>query len=261
MTIFVGTCGWSYKEWVGPFYPQGIRPSIGYYSKFFNAIEIDSTYYAIPTASAFSSTLKRMPEALRVSVKIPSIITHSRNNGNDADSSEFMQNIVKPLRQLHCESPLLFTIPPWIGMEDLDRYMENISSQLDHTAWIFAEIRHFPMSDMLKASSILQKNGINMCYTDNALNELSIFSLNQRDAYIRLHGRNPEFTKHGAGMEKFLYRYQGKTLDSLIQAVKGASQRFQNIYLFFNNHPQGNAAQNGMYVSEALGASRQSTLL
>ncbi len=260
MTIFVGTCGWSYKEWVGPFYPQGIRPSIGYYSNFFNAVEIDSTYYAIPTVSAFESMLKKMSGRLRVSVKIPSIITHNRNNGNDADSSEFMENIVKQLRKLHSESPLLFTVPPWIGIEDLDRYMEYILSQLDHTSWIFAEIRHFPLSDMMKASSILEKNGINMCYTDNALNKLSIFSLNQRDAYIRLHGRNPEFGKPGTGMEKFLYRYERETLNSLIETVKGEIHKFQNIYLFFNNHPQGNAAQNGMYVSEVMGASRQSTL-
>lgn len=260
MTIFVGTCGWSYKEWVGPFYPQGIRPSIGYYSNFFNAVEIDSTYYAIPTASAFASTMKRMDGRLRVSVKVPSIITHNRNRGKDTDSSEFIENIVKPLRNLHGESPLLFTVPPWIGMEDLNTYSAYISSQLEHVPWIFAEIRHFSLSDMANASVILERNGINMCYTDNALNQLNLFSLNQRDAYIRLHGRNPTFGTQNTGMDKFLYRYEKETLDTFVRTMEDESDRFENIYMFFNNHPRGNAAQNGMYVSEVLGIPRQRSL-
>ncbi len=260
MNIFTGTCGWSYREWVGPFYPQGVRPSLNYYSMFFNAIEVDSTYYAIPTKDAFNSMMKKMQDRLRISVKIPSAISHNHGEGRDADSEEFMENVVKPLRMKQREAPLLFTVPPWVSMDQLDSYTEELFSQLDGLEFIFGEIRHLSVKEIQKASAIFEKNRINLCFTDNVMNELNIFSLNQKDAYIRLHGRNVNFGKPGTGMEKFLYRYDNQTLDYFVKTIEENTQSFRNVFVFFNNHPQGNAAQNGMYVSKALGTSRQGSL-
>jgi uncharacterized protein YecE (DUF72 family) len=76
--VFVGTCGYSYRDWIGPFYPLGTKSNgmLPYYATRFPAVEIDATYYRIPGAATFASMDARTPPEFRFSVKLPSTLTH-----------------------------------------------------------------------------------------------------------------------------------------------------------------------------------------
>ena len=71
--IYVGTCGFSYKEWIGPFYPAKIKPAemLPYYAREFRAVEIDSSYYGVPSPRTTESMAGRTPADFRFSFKMP----------------------------------------------------------------------------------------------------------------------------------------------------------------------------------------------
>jgi len=76
--IHIGTQGWNYDDWVGPFYPRGTRAEdyLDLYVKAFDTVEIDSTFYAIPSIAAIRSWHKRAPEGFTYSLKLTQEITH-----------------------------------------------------------------------------------------------------------------------------------------------------------------------------------------
>lgn len=85
--IHIGTQGWNYADWVGPFYPRGTRSSDypGLYVRAFDTVEIDSTFYAIPSEAAISSWRARAPEGFTYSLKLTQEITHQNRLLDSAD--------------------------------------------------------------------------------------------------------------------------------------------------------------------------------
>ncbi|RJP42392.1 MAG: DUF72 domain-containing protein [Phycisphaerales bacterium] len=79
-TLKIGTSGWSYPDWVGPFYPAGARPIdfLSLYAERFDCVEVDSTYYAIPNSRTVQGWRDRTPEGFRFALKAPGAITHEK---------------------------------------------------------------------------------------------------------------------------------------------------------------------------------------
>ena len=80
MQYYVGCSGWSYTSWQGPFYPPTIDNSgwLRYYSHVFDYVEIDSSFYRIPTIFMVKNWYKRSPQNFRFTAKFPKIITHDK---------------------------------------------------------------------------------------------------------------------------------------------------------------------------------------
>lgn len=76
--VHIGTQGWNYDAWVGPFYPKGTRPAnfLRTYGRAFETVEIDSTFYAIPPAATVEGWAERVPEGFVFALKMPRAITH-----------------------------------------------------------------------------------------------------------------------------------------------------------------------------------------
>lgn len=76
--IHLGAQGWNYDDWVGPFYPRGTRSAdyLDVYARAFGTVEIDSTFYAIPSENSIASWRKRAPDGFTYSLKLPQEITH-----------------------------------------------------------------------------------------------------------------------------------------------------------------------------------------
>jgi uncharacterized protein YecE (DUF72 family) len=97
--IYVGTSGFSYDDWVGPFYPEGLAPYLwlSYYARHFKACELNFTYYRQPDRSTLKGLARRVPKGFLFTVKAYQGITHSRE-ATDADFREFLAGI-EPLAQ------------------------------------------------------------------------------------------------------------------------------------------------------------------
>jgi uncharacterized protein YecE (DUF72 family) len=78
--IRLGTQGWNYDAWIGPFYPEGTRPVdfLTVYSRAFDTVEVDSTFYAVPPSKTIRGWAERTPSGFVFSLKLPQEITHER---------------------------------------------------------------------------------------------------------------------------------------------------------------------------------------
>jgi uncharacterized protein YecE (DUF72 family) len=78
--IMVGTCGWSYQDWDGHFYPAGTRPAdyLPHYAERYPVVEVDSSFYRCPTPRMIESWRNKTPESFRFGLKVPSTITHEK---------------------------------------------------------------------------------------------------------------------------------------------------------------------------------------
>jgi uncharacterized protein YecE (DUF72 family) len=86
MPIRIGTQGWNYDAWVGPFYPAGTRADdyLRLYARAFGTVEVDSTFYAVPSAKTVRSWAARVPEGFTFALKLPREISHENRLRDDA---------------------------------------------------------------------------------------------------------------------------------------------------------------------------------
>ncbi len=118
-TIRVGTQGWNYDAWVGPFYPPGTRPAdfLTIYSRAFNTVEVDSTFYAIPASKTVRGWARRTPANFTFSLKLPQEITHERRLRNADDlAAEFFDRARELGPKL---GPILIQLGPDFGPAEL----------------------------------------------------------------------------------------------------------------------------------------------
>lgn len=97
--LHLGTTSWTNPDWEGLIYPPG-TPSQDYlehYAKAFGAVEIDSTWYRIPSAKAVEGWQRRVPEHFHFAVKVPRLITHERNLVDCQGEMEEFLGIMRPL--------------------------------------------------------------------------------------------------------------------------------------------------------------------
>ena len=76
----IGTSSWSSRDWVGPFYPQGMKPVefIAHYASVYDTVEIDATFYRMPTTANIEAWVRRTPPEFVFAVKTPRVITHEK---------------------------------------------------------------------------------------------------------------------------------------------------------------------------------------
>jgi len=76
--VLVGCQGWNYADWVGPFYPRGTRAAemLNLYARAFDTVEVDSTFYAVPSGSTVENWARRAPSGFTFSLKLPQEVTH-----------------------------------------------------------------------------------------------------------------------------------------------------------------------------------------
>src|SRR4051794_32009210 len=80
MGVYIGTSGWSYEHWQGILYPHGTKPwnRLGYYWQAFETVELNSSFYRLPTVAAFKNWRRRLPPGFLFSVKAPRHLTHTQ---------------------------------------------------------------------------------------------------------------------------------------------------------------------------------------
>jgi uncharacterized protein YecE (DUF72 family) len=110
--VRVGTSGYNYPEWKGSFYPADMKPAhmLPYYAERFSTVEINATFYRMPTATTVEGWAKAVPEAFTFVLKAPQRITHFARLKNVDDALRFFCDTARLLRARL--GPLLFQLPP-----------------------------------------------------------------------------------------------------------------------------------------------------
>ena len=112
MRVHVGTSGYNYPEWRGTFYPEKFpAPKMfGYYSERFHTVEINYTFYRMPTEKLIAGWAAQAPEGFRYTLKAPKRISHDRRLANCADETTFFTTVAQQLGDKL--ATLLFQLPP-----------------------------------------------------------------------------------------------------------------------------------------------------
>jgi len=140
MRVFVGTSGFSYDQWKGPFYPVDLPSSkmLGFYATQLSTVEINNTFYRMPTAKTVTGWGGQVPEGFRFALKAPQRITHSKAFAESGDSVAFFFEAAKELGDKL--GPCLFQFPPWLR-KDLDK-LKAFAALLPKDRRVAMEFRH-----------------------------------------------------------------------------------------------------------------------
>lgn len=132
-TVLLGTQGWNYSAWVGPFYPTGTRPSdyLHVYARAFSTVEVDATFYAIPPDKTVRGWAARVPDGFRFSLKMPREVTHERQLSGCGD---LVAAFVERVRLLGAKlGGILIQLGPDFGIEKravLEAFVRQLPSDL-----------------------------------------------------------------------------------------------------------------------------------
>jgi uncharacterized protein YecE (DUF72 family) len=143
LQYYIGCSGWSYSSWQGPFYPKGIENSkwLKYYSKAFDYVEIDSSFYRIPNEFIVRNWYKRTPGNFRFTAKFPKVITHDKRLRNiDEDQLDYFFDSMSELKEKLLA--LLIQLPPSIQIAEGLEALRDILPHLDKSFRYAVEVRH-----------------------------------------------------------------------------------------------------------------------
>ena len=266
--LYIGTSGWSrYPQgegtWTGYFYPRGKIDELGYYSQFFNTVEINSSFYRPPNPGYVSSWARRVPEGFLFTAKLWQKFTHPKMfkqaTGRDATISQgdvaLFKSSLEPLVRYGKLGALLAQFPPSFRN---DGYGQQILMAVVKTFGQYrlaVELRHRSWSDDPNTAKLLMESNVAWVQIDEPKFKSSVaqeLPLTSDMAYFRFHGRNAETWWQGNSETRYRYLYSATEIDELSQRVKMASQQTRLTFAFFNNHWQGYAPRNATQMMRAL---------
>lgn len=145
--IYVGTSGFSYKEWKGAFYPEDLTPGeyLSYYGGKFNSTEINNSFYRIPSAKTTAGWASQVDSGFRFSLKLNQRITHKKRLRDCDEEMGWFATGSEPLReQLGC---ILVQLPPWFrqDLDVLDNFLSahapdwRLGVEFRHESWMEPE--------------------------------------------------------------------------------------------------------------------------
>lgn len=242
--MLLGTSGWSYQEWVGAFYPNNRITKLAFYSSVFNTVEVDSSFYKIPSRSMVLGWLKSTPQDFKFSFKIPKIITHDKHlKGVEVELDQFIE-IMEQIDKVGKLGCLLVQLPPSFTFEKKDDLVSFLKLLPKHIHFA-VEFRHESWNRD-ETWTLLKKYNIANTIIDSPIQFLSKPIVTSRThAFVRWHG-------HGAKIW-YDYTYSTKELKSWIKNLNDLEEKASVIYAYFNNHYHADGPYNALQMLEMKG--------
>jgi uncharacterized protein YecE (DUF72 family) len=236
--IRIGTSGWSYAHWRRVFYPEDLPSTkwFGYYSRYFDSVELNNSFYNLPTESTFLKWRRDAPPEFVFAVKANRFITHMKKLKDVNDVlSVFLERAAALGRSL---GPILFQLPPNLHF-DHDR-LRDFLKILPPRRRYAVEFRHPSWLDH-RAIDLLARRKIAFCIHD-LLEEPCPDHVTAAFAYFRFHGHN----------EKYGGSYPKKVLTGYAETMADMLSRGKDVYAYFNNDAYGYALKDAVRLRKIL---------
>jgi uncharacterized protein YecE (DUF72 family) len=218
MNLYVGTSGYSYKEWKGTFYPKKlpIKEMLRFYGERFRTVEINSSYYGLPKASVLERWSAAVPDDFQFVLKAPKQITHLQGL---KDSSDLVAQLLEAAGALtEHRGPLLFQLPP-TSKKDVPRLRAFLALLPPERRAAF-EFRHRSWFDD-EVFGLLRDHRAALCVAD-AERDLEVPFVATTDwGYLRL--RRPDYGD--VELKEWMKRVQ--------------EQGWRDAFVFFKHEDQG----------------------
>jgi uncharacterized protein YecE (DUF72 family) len=243
--IYIGTSGWTYRHWLGPFYPEDINPRnlLSFYTRYFDTVELNASFYRLPSAQTFTNWYKKTPHQFIFAVKASRFITHLKKLKDvEKNWKEFINRASQLKEKL---GPILFQLPPSFK-KDITRCKDFFKILPSKYEYAF-EVRHKSWFDK-EVYALLAKHNISLVWTDSP-SFPSEWVLTSSFIYLRFHGG------------KVLYgsNYSREELKSYAQKLRPFVKKGIKVYAYYNNDAQGYAVKNALTFSQILGVFKKET--
>ncbi|HST16184.1 MAG TPA: DUF72 domain-containing protein [Gaiellaceae bacterium] len=277
--IRIGTCSWADDALVKHWYPPGTPPRarLAWYAEHFSTVEVDSTYYRVPTEEMVRGWAERSPDGFVMHVKAFGLMTRHPvkldqvppelreglpvdergrvdRPSRDARSVVFRAflDALQPLRDAGKLGGILFQLPPYVTWKpaSLD-YLEWARGQLGddemlveprHRSWFAEDVR----AELLR---FLEERRMSWVAVDAPKVEAgnvpaTLVAATTPLAYVRLHGRNAATwnARGGSAAERFDYLYSPEELAEWVPSLRRLGEQAEQAYVFFNNNNQTDGA-------------------
>ena len=239
MRVHVGTSGWIYASWTGPFYPPSVRGTakLDYYAQRFDAVEVNATFYRLPSKAMAQSWNRRLPDGFELVLKGSRVVTHMKKLKDPGRALQvFLENA---LAMTHLRV-LLWQLPPQMSLSAerlarLDAFLLHLPRTVRHAvefreeSWWHEDV-----------AAVLRRHGAAFCGISHpTLPET--FWPTANFLYLRFHGKGPRL---------YDYAYSRKELEDWTGRARASG--VPEAYAFFNNDIHANAPRDAATLRELL---------
>lgn len=218
MNLYVGTSGYSYKEWKGPFYPADLSPKrmLAFYAEHFRTVEINSTFYRMPKAAVLQAWAADVPADFQFVLKTPQRITHIQRLRDAGDALAYLLDVAETLGGRL--GPLLVQLPPNL-QKDVERLRQFLALlppprraafEFRHPSWFDEEI-----------FALLRERQVSLCIAEDEKGVAAPFVSTADWGYLRL--RRPDYTD--------------ADLQAWVERIR--RQNWRDAYVFFKHEDAG----------------------
>ena len=253
--LYIGTSGYSYPDWRGPFYPKSLaaKDYLPYYSRHFNTVEINYTYYRPPDRHTMARMLANSSGRVLFSIKANREMTHERVA--TAETYQRFIHALEPLAEAGVLGAVLFQFPYSFHHtpKNVD-YLKGVRDLLPDMPLVveFRQARWIRQETF----ELLKELEMGFCCVDEpALKGLvpPVVVVTSNPAYLRFHGRNSQkWFNHEKSSERYDYLYSSEELQEWVPKIKKMADGAENTLVYMNNHFTGKAVQNANMLIEAL---------
>ena len=235
--IRIGTSGYHYKHWRGPFYPTKIsaKEMLSFYAEYFDTVELNNSFYRLPKESAIDEWQISTPVNFVFAVKASRYLTHNKKL---KDPEAALHNFLPRMARLGSKiGPILLQLPPrWpVNYDRLEAFLELLPRSFRYVfefrdaTWITPDI-----------DDLLRRFGAAFCIYELA-GYRSPLTVTADFAYVRLHGPGPG---------KYQNSYDDSCLRRWARRVESWAKTLAAVYIYFDNDQSGFAAQNALTLKE-----------
>ncbi len=256
----IGTSGYSYSDWQGCYYPPSLKSSemLPFYAQEFDTVEINYTFYRMPTARALEAMANKVPSGFQFTLKVHQTITHARVP-DPAMFREFCQALT-PLQEQGKLGCVLAQFPTsFHNHPDNRNYLKRLREQIGDIPTV-VEFRHRSWVQPMVFKG-LTAIGLGFCCVDQPQFEVlmpAIAVATSAIAYVRLHGRNAaKWWEHEQAHERYDYSYSKSELSEWVPKFQTLSQQAHQVYIFANNCYKSQSIDTARLVKSLLGISFQ----
>lgn len=253
--INIGTCGWSFDEWRGGFYPAHLAHNhwLEFYARHFSAIEVDSTFHHTPGANAVAHWFDSTPDDFCFSCKMPREITHElRLRDCEAKVEAFLEGIAPLQDKLGC---ILVQLPPHFSRRHDEAALRNFVMHLPRGLRFAIEFHdadwHRP-----RIAHLLEENQICWSWTDvsslDQQNRAAFEFLPQTTSFLYLRLLGDLGLKYEASHGALLWP-RDSSIESWAIKIKNHLAETSRIFIFVGNHFEGFAPLTARRIASQLG--------
>lgn len=236
MKVRIGTSGWHYKHWRGPFYPEHLPATkmLSYYLQHFDTVEINNSFYRLPPPGCFCQWREATPKGFCFAVKASRFLTHYKKL---SEPESALDKFLPRARELNEKlGPILFQLPPrWPANPER---LVTLLNLLPHELRYAFEFRDASWHSH-EICTILRQHNAAFCIYELAGFQ-SPLEITADFTYLRLHGPGG----------KYQGSYSRSALGSWAERIAEWSSRLKSAFIYFDNDQAGYAANNARELKQ-----------